>query len=391
MLRELVLTRISLAVLGAVISIAPPAVSASWPQFQGNASHSGWNRAETRIGPGNVVSLHLVWQTQARGPVESSVSVVGRTVYFTTAYGDVLAVAVATGHTVWKRHIVGGIGIGSPAPAVSGGRVLVAADRGETNTLFAFQAATGKRLWQSLIGGLGGGEMPAPTVAGATVFIHREALIALDARSGDVRWSEPIDCFVCDPAVAAGLVVSVDANALEARSASTGDLRWRVDAAGTEFFSAALSGGRAFAPAMDLPSSGNRQQSVYAFSLTDGSRIWRADVGLSRYIPDAYAAVAAGRVFYPSPDGSLYALSADDGAEIWSTPIGVTTATPAVANGIVYITAGKEVLAIDATSGTTLWSSAIGDSSSTPTVVNGTLYVGNDAGVVRAFRPRQHG
>src|SRR5262249_14716682 len=49
---------------------AGPATGASWPQYQGNAAHTGLNTKETTLDTGNVADLQLSWVGQVPGQLD---------------------------------------------------------------------------------------------------------------------------------------------------------------------------------------------------------------------------------------------------------------------------------------------------------------------------------
>ncbi len=88
-----------------------------------------------------------------------------------------------------------------------------------------------------------------------------------------------------------------------------------------------------------------------------------------------------------SQRSSDYALDAKTGAKLWSYTTSVYVgSSPAVANGVVYFTAGGNVYALNAHTGAELWSYATGGASgSSPSVVDGVFYVGSGNGEMYAF------
>ena len=136
---------------------------------------------------------------------------------------------------------------------------------------------------------------------------------------------------------------------------------------------------------------------VYALNATDGSQLWDYYTGEWPSSP----AVANGVVFV-STDFSINALNATDGTQIWrnepqyDVPVGFST--PTVADGIVYAGTTNSsnngccnVYAINATNGKTLWStsSLVGYArvNPSPTIVNGTVYVGAEGAFGWAIPP----
>jgi outer membrane protein assembly factor BamB len=145
------------------------------------------------------------------------------------------------------------------------------------------------------------------------VVTSADAVKAVDAATGDVRWSRVLGgCAGCDehssPTVANGRVFVDGADALTALDAATGDVLWTTHHGAGE--------GGAIAPA-----------------------------------------VAAGRVFVSAADTRVYAYVASTGAPLWHSqalgersplaicppawfsvlPSGLATSAPTVAGGVVYL------------------------------------------------------
>jgi hypothetical protein len=103
----------------------------------------------------------------------------------------------------------------------------------------------------------------------------------------------------------------------------------------------------------------------------------------------ASPAIADGVVYISSTDGFLYAIDAATGQANWSTEIGWSESSPAVADGVVYVGGDSNTLfAIDAATGDKIWE-AIGDHYdgivSSPVVVDGVVYVGSADGNLYAL------
>jgi len=91
--------------------------------------------------------------------------------------------------------------------------------------------------------------------------------------------------------------------------------------------------------------------------------------------------IADGRVFLATDNGAVHAVSLDDGSSLWSFATGSgNRATPAVADGLVYVGGGVDgrLYALDAATGSPAWSYATGDylTYAAPTVVDGVVYFG---------------
>ncbi len=275
------------AVAGFVVAITLGGSSTSWPQYRGDSGHSGWNQSEKTLSPTSVRGLRLAWKYPVNGAVESSVSVVGGIVYATSVEGSLVALRGSDGGRVWATQIAGGIGGGSPAPALSGGRLFITADSGDADvSLYAYDAAAGKLLWAADIGGMHGGTGGATTY-GDTVFVHRYNLMAIDPATGEERWSQLPECFECNPAVASGLVLTMDddSGGLQARAVSNGRLRWQVRGAG-RFSSPVVAGNRVFSSSVGDGDSAVPEV-LWAFSLRKESASGKNEsagvVGMSRF------------------------------------------------------------------------------------------------------------
>jgi outer membrane protein assembly factor BamB len=92
-------------------------------------------------------------------------------------------------------------------------------------------------------------------------------------------------------------------------------------------------------------------------------------------------AVANGVMYFgiaytgPSDDSyAVYAIDAGTGAFIWKYVTGPIFGSPAVANGVVYVSDGGNVYALDASTGVLIWSQVYGTDAS-PTVVNEVVYI----------------
>ncbi len=81
--------------------------------------------------------------------------------------------------------------------------------------------------------------------------------------------------------------------------------------------------------------------------------------------------------FAPADTNAVYALKADTGEFIWKYGIDAPSfGSPAVANGVVYVTSGLYVYALDASTGAPMWSYATAAQIySSPTVANGMVYI----------------
>ncbi|MFD5497209.1 PQQ-binding-like beta-propeller repeat protein [Streptomyces sp. NPDC001812] len=262
----------------------------------------------------------------------------------------------------------------------------------------AWEASTGHKLWE-VTGCQTDFETPeaGPAVHDGTVYVWQDArLRALDARTGDERWSYPIgDAASCGGVpvrltrASDGYVYVSAGTRVLALDVAGGHVRWHFEAPAV-FLSqptfvpgAAVTGGGVYLA--------DYLGTVYALDATDGRDRWRiatearasiepvlvaaghVHVGSGRglYTLDAVTGtpkwrfqaggdivgapvVAEGRIHFGSTDHLLYTLKADDGRLRWKLATGgEITGSPVVRDGVVYACSKDRcVYALDAEKGT---------------------------------------
>ncbi len=234
-------------------------------------------------------------------------------------------------------------------------------------------------------------------IVGDTVFVDTFAgdVLALDVRSGTVRWRSHLDNVVMStPVVASGLVIvgtgdnggmaGADSGFVYAPNASsdhdlfwgrdggdrivaldaaTGTLRWQYKTPGEDMPSPVITGGAlVFA---------NGDGNAYGVSLRTGEAIWRTSLhGIATM---ASATIAGGNAIVSickNFDNAFATIALDPktGTERWRSPFGNCDASPAVSGERIFVSSvdsavtssgygGRTVVAaLDAKSGRTLWS-----------------------------------
>ncbi len=398
---------------GSSVSAAAAPTFASWPQARFDLANSGFNPYETSIDSTNAARLQQAWVRTDDQSSNAAPAVADNIIYM--GCGAAMCAVEAPNQVLkWKSRIPSGT-ITYSAAAVAGG--LVYAGTNTSGVVYAFDTRTGAIRWSFQTGGKN--VWAGPSVAGGIVYVGADDqnLYALDAVSGAKVWSfsagTPI---VNTPAVVNG-VVYLGAGALYALSASDGRQLWSglATAAGVTA-SPAVSGGKVFVGVYTPGVRGT--PNFYAFNAAGCgaaycSPLWSAVVGLPPAAPgeldgiQSSAAVANGSVYVGAPDGKLYALDPANGSSRWAGPThGAQTtaqhpsptpieASPAVANGVVYVTSFDGYLYAYAASGCSTaacpWlfaasldggqgngyvSNCWDTTTSSPVVVNGVVYVG---------------
>jgi outer membrane protein assembly factor BamB len=346
----------------------PIAAAAPWPQFHLDATHQGWDTAETILGRSNVALLKPIWSV----PMGLSSPVVANGIVYASGLDGVHAFDATNGSSLWT--FVPSVTVARISmPVVAHGIAYVAVNIPNSphqackGVVYAIDAVTGIMRWQARSGcsnsqsitvaqGLviagsgftlnaispsngqllwsfptGGSIESTPAVAGGLVYVSSDDgnLYALNASTGLQVWSYPVGGGLSSPAVARGvLYVCLSGGTLVALNAAAGTLLWSFSPGSNSVSSPAVAPGLVYFGAYN----GN----VYAIRTSDGTMRWMFPTGFSN-VGVFDPALANGVVYVGSDGGTFYALNSSTGKKLWSfvTP---SVATPAVANGNVYVT-----------------------------------------------------
>jgi outer membrane protein assembly factor BamB len=273
-------------------------------------------------------------------------------------------------------------------PTVAYGRAYIANNSG---VLFAVQAATGRTSWRYRSGRCAAA---SPAVAGEVVYMAflnkrrpgKEAcnaapstpgidgeVVALDARTGRLRWRRLIGPSETSPLVADGRVYVGDWHGdVSALDAKTGRLLWRYRTGGQVKGALALAGRRLYV--------GSYDHHVYALWAGTGKLIWRGSAqerfgGRGTFY--STPAAAYGRVYIGSTDGKVYSFGATSGRLRWSQSThGYVYGSPAIWNKLVLVGSySKRFYALDAATSDVVWQfEANGPISGSATVLGDIVY-----------------
>ncbi|MFF9022455.1 outer membrane protein assembly factor BamB family protein [Streptomyces eurythermus] len=365
------------------------------------------------------------WRFRMSNDVWGTPAVAGDLVYVTSF--EVHALDVATGRRRFKtRDVAWSMAVADGRIHASDGPTLYALDAREGTDLWrlstdawvyclkadrgtvvtgtrgggvqAWEASSGRKLWE-ITGCQTDFESPeaGPVVHDGTVYVWQDArLRALEARTGEERWSYPIgDAASCGgvpvrlaPAPDGCVYISAGTRVLAVEAVS-GRVRWHFEAP------AVFLSPPAFAPGPAVTGGGvylaDYLGTVYALDAADGRDRWRIATearssvdpvlvaaghvhvgsGKGLYTLDAVTgtpkwrfqaggdvvgapAVAEGRIHFGSTDHLLYTLKADDGRLRWKLATGgEITGSPVVRDGVVYACSKDRcVYALDAEKGT---------------------------------------
>ncbi|MEV5428475.1 serine/threonine-protein kinase [Streptomyces sp. NPDC052701] len=416
-------------VRAAAVQAPPPeaALAASWSK-----PRPGVNGADPAVpappappAPPEQASGWRPWRFRMSNDLWGTPSVAGDLVYVTSF--EVHALDVATGRRRFKtRDVAWSMAVADGRVHASDGPTLFALDAREGTDLWRLQtdawvyslkadrgtvvtgtrgggvqgweAANGRKLWE-VTGCQSDFESPeaGPALHDGTVYVWQDArLRALDARTGDERWSYPIGDAASCGGVPVRLVQAPDGyvyvsagTRVLALDVAGGHVKWHFEAP------AVFLSPPAFVPGPAVTGGGvylaDYLGTVYALDAADGRDRWRiatearASVepvlvaaghvhvgsGKGLYTLDAVTgtpkwrfqaggdivgapAVAEGRIHFGSTDHLLYTLKADDGRLRWKLATGgEITGSPVVRDGVVYACSKDRcVYALDAELGT---------------------------------------
>jgi outer membrane protein assembly factor BamB len=308
-------------------------------QFRGNDRNNA-------VVPGR---LAVSWQVRTGERISASPTYAAGLIFIGTNGGTLYAIRASDGGVLWKRRFPNPL---MSAPLVYRGMVIV----GEGN------AGTPRPK---------GGGMPH-------VGTGPSAMIALDARTGALRWQHSLPgSGMPTPAIVDGVLVHHDGSGrITGMDPMTGRLLYERDLHSVASMTAALPAGRdAFVTV------GALYNAVWKIAARNGRVIWRKDpfprfasgmgdcpiagdgtLLFGDYVVGDPPQVRAG-LGDPVRE-HLYAMRVSDGALVWDVPLETgplpprnEAGVPAVARGIVYVggAAAPWVNAVEARTGRLLW------------------------------------
>jgi len=365
---------------GGAADIAP---ADAWPMFRGSPSGSG--RSAASLTP----PLIEHWQrTIADTAFEATPVIADGTIYIGDLDGGFHALALDTGATRWTFRSAAGFPGAAAISPVDSQRVVV----GDADGLIrALDAKTGTLLWEYRTDGeISGG----PTIVGsgseARVLVGSQdaSLACLDLADGSLRWKHTTaDQIRCSPTIAAGLgcVAGCDGK-LHLIDIQSGDEKAAVPIDGPTGTTPAADDGRVF--------FGTEGGVFFAIDLPRGVVLWRTEAAANGMAYRSSAAIAGTAAVVGSRRKAVEAFSLADGSRLWRRPMRgrvdgspVVVATPSGRLlAIVGDTAGR-IVSLDAADGSVTWEFEAGDGfASSPAVAAGRLVMATEHGTIWCFR-----
>jgi polyvinyl alcohol dehydrogenase (cytochrome) len=210
---------------GGLIFMTPLAASADdWTM--GGQNLSNWrNQGDTPISSQNVAKLKTKWVFNTGGDVSATPAVANGIVYFPDWAGNFYAVNANSGALVWKHQLSDWTGVSGDFarndPAIQDGMVILGNQAGSNAVwiggqyqggggakVMAVDANTGKLKWMTQVEafptamvtsspvinnglvyvGIASAEENAASVRGTPCCISRGSVVALDLKTGQIRW-----------------------------------------------------------------------------------------------------------------------------------------------------------------------------------------------------------
>lgn len=366
----------AVAVLALVASTTAPAraggraPAGTWPMFRYDPRHTGYNPTETTISTSNASTLATRWKatTSFQTNMNSSPAVAGGRVFVGAGDGTMYAFSAASGRLIWSLRVATtAIDTG---PAFVDGIVLI----GACDTLYAVRGSDGSAAWSTTLSipGPHGCDITSPTVSGTRAYVGSygsKSVHAFRLGDGALLWSGvptggPIES---SPAVDRGMVFAgSDDGSVYAYGTRCSDPcapRWSFPTGAEVQDAPAVADGKVFV--------GNGNGALFALDERTGAELWRRRVGGQ---VTASPAVAGQAVFASGNGGDLEAFRTTNGATIWKDPFAGGSGSPAVANGVLYISASGNVEGFDAKTGGFLWDGFVVYTTSSPAVTGGRVY-----------------
>lgn len=195
------------------------------------------------------------------------------------------------------------------------------------------------------------------------------------------------------PVVSNGAVVFMSAIqdwTVYSPDAVTGQLHWAATEPNTTLATAvSVANGTVFLASAVAAASGYGVPRLRALDAFTGATKWQLDVGAGDLkdrpvVADGvvYLVMTANQVYPPPlyPPKTLLAVGADYGELRWSTNVSGSSAAPAVAEGIVFVTAAdNSIFAFNTSTGRQVWNTSdVSNQWSTPVVAGGLLHTSQE-------------
>ncbi len=204
---------------------------------------------------------------------------------------------------------------------------------------------------------------------------YRDGIYAINESNGEMIWNVTISLMnTAAPIVSNGIVYVGSGGRMLALNASTGSLIWSYSTKNSQYSSSrappAIMNGVIYLGSFN-------DNKTCALNAANGKYIWSYSTGGGIGTP----AVANGIVYITSSDHNVYALDATNGMRIWNFSANdIGEFSPVVTENTLLVTSKQNVYALNAKNGEKLWEYSISQSricyACYPTISKGVVYFG---------------
>ena len=297
----------------------------------------------------------------------------GDRVYAQSSGGEFRCLALADGKTVWQKSFAKDYGVTflgnrsndpdaketasrrhghNGSAAIDGDRIFVPVGSIKGGTLVAFDKKTGKELWRAGNDNTAYSSVMAGTLAGVKQAVHltADALMGVDAATGKILWREPVKTgakrHACTPLLAGDTVTIC--------STSVGTIRFRIEKSGAEFKVAKMWENAACKTIIGTPTlvgkalytvGPGQKAALTCLDFETGKELW-SQPGLADY---ASITAVNDKLLVHNSTGELTLAEANPAkyTELGRAQVcGKTWASPAYADGRLYVKDGANVFAL---------------------------------------------
>lgn len=368
----------------------PSELTASeWTCFHGDQARKGYTSSSTQP------PLQQIYKVTLGDLGYSSPIKVKNKVVVGTKGGKIVAYDAfdANGTKLWEYQTGGAID--STACAQSGAVYVSSWD----GNLYALNESTGSLLWTFPTGSTA---LSSPVIANGVVYVGAghpaDKLLAVNAATKSLVWEHAMTQPVYSSPAVEGNAVYVGSNdaAFHKVDLSSGNLMQMFSTGGSVYLSSPV-----VVNDILYGIGGDYSKNLYAVNMTTGQVVWQYVTGTNTSGADdtlvkvSSPAVANGVVYLSAgfPTQKLYAVDAAAGVEKWKKSLGSIGTTnilssPVVAGNVVFVGGANGILySFDAQSGADLGTIVLdGAVLSTPALASGMLYATTTAGSLYAFR-----
>ncbi|MBS1510313.1 MAG: PQQ-binding-like beta-propeller repeat protein [Bacteroidetes bacterium] len=262
---------------------------------------------------------------------------------------------------------------GVAGPCFANGKIYAASS---DKKLYCMDTLNGAVLWTYTTGSTIESD---PVYSNGTIYVGSDDyyLYAIDAATGALRWKFATGFNVtASPLVYNGIVYfGSDDSKMYAVSESTGQLIWSYQA----LFHFGSSGATV---ANGVIYAGCGDNNVYAFDAATGILKWKYNTGYSMGFSSPTVVnnvlYIGGYYSQSNSKGSLYAIDATNGQLVWEKYQNTGfNSSPLISNGRLFIaTEGGDLLALDPANGALFWKRTIYNNGASPAIANGIIYIG---------------